>query len=109
MSIFQARLRQLLDEKNLRPADVAKKTKISKTTISKYLSVEDKNIRATFLLKIAQFFDVAPEWLYGESEQRRPFYEPELSEIYKNLSDSGRKELCNYAAYLLEREEMRGY
>ena len=82
MTLFQERLQLLLDEKGIKPVELARATKISPATISKYLSDEGKDPSLSCALKIARYFNVTSEWLYGFSNNRNPFYEPKLIDVY---------------------------
>lgn len=104
MGIFQERLKLVMEEKNIKAVDIARATDISTGTISKYLSDENKKHNFLFVLKIASFLDVSPEWLGGMTDERKSFYEPSISEIYQQLSAAGQKQLLDYASYILERE-----
>ena len=85
MGVFQDRLNAMLAEKGIKPADLARATGIKPATISKYLSDETKDPAFSYMLKIASYFDVSSEWLYGATNERRPFYEPLLTDVYKEL------------------------
>ena len=104
MDVFRNRLAQVMLEKDIKAAELARKINVSKTTISKYLSEDNRKHAFNIVLKIAHVLDVSPEWLGGMTDERKPFYEPSISEIYQKLSDDGQKQLLDYASYLLEKE-----
>jgi transcriptional regulator with XRE-family HTH domain len=106
MDIFKERLAQVMQEKGIKAATLARETGVSKTTISKYLSEDDRKHAFDIVLKIARVLDISPEWLGGMTDERKPFYEPSISEIYQQLSPDGQKQLLDYASYLLEKEKM---
>ncbi|HOV79556.1 MAG TPA: helix-turn-helix transcriptional regulator [Bacillota bacterium] len=104
-SIFPIRLKQVMDEKGMKPAELHRRTGVSKGTISKYLkSPNKKKHDALIVLKFAKALDVNSEWLYGFTDIRKPFHEPSIVDIYGQLSEGGKKELQSYAAYLLDKE-----
>ncbi|MDI9449142.1 MAG: helix-turn-helix transcriptional regulator [Bacillota bacterium] len=105
MTLFQERLQLLLDEKGIKPVELARATKISPATISKYLSDEGKDPSLSCALKIARYFNVTSEWLYGFSNNRNPFYEPKLIDVYKELDDTNKKALTDYAIFLLSKQK----
>ncbi len=112
MGVFQERLGQVLAENKIKPAVLAREIGVSKTTISKYLSEEDRQIKFETVLKIAQFLNIDPSWLGGLINERRPFKEPKLIEIYEKLSKVGKKEVDDFASYLFHkasREKTSGY
>ncbi|RHU80475.1 helix-turn-helix domain-containing protein [Clostridiaceae bacterium OM08-6BH] len=61
---FKDRLKQALEIRELRPVDLCRKTKISQSTMSQYLSgyAEPKKERLT---RLATALDVNPTWLMG--------------------------------------------
>lgn len=63
MSLFIDRIKEVMAEKNIIPADIVRETGISPGTISKYLSDEGKNHSFPIALKIANYLDVSAEWL----------------------------------------------
>lgn len=107
MPNFQERLKQLINETGVKAADISRATGISTAAISKYLSDGKKKPNASYVMKIAKYFNVTSEWLYGVTDVRKPFYEPSIVEIYEKLSDLGKKEVCDFALFLLEKEVKR--
>jgi len=106
MGVFQERLKQVMGERNVKAAAIAKATGISTATISKYLSDENKKHNFIYVLKIANYLDVSPEWLGGATDERKPFNEPSILDVYQKLSQAGQKEVFDFASYLLRREEV---
>ncbi|MFZ5650123.1 MAG: XRE family transcriptional regulator [Bacillota bacterium] len=104
MGNFQERLRQIMEETGVKAADISRATGISTAAISKYLSDKKKEPNASYVMKIAKFFNVASEWLYGFTDIRKPFYESSIMDTYEKLSDIGKKEVCDFASYLLHKE-----
>lgn len=64
ISPFKDRLKQALEQRQMRPVDLCNKTKISQSTMSQYLSgyAEPKKERLTI---IADALNVNPTWLMG--------------------------------------------
>lgn len=67
MTIFAKRLREALEMREMKPIDLARKTKIGKSSISTYLAGEylpkHENV-----YKIARALNVNPDWLCGMSD-----------------------------------------
>jgi repressor LexA len=102
--VFQDRLKQVMDEKNFTQADLARATGISTGAISKYLSDPNKEPSGPYMLKLAKALDVSSEWLYGITDVRKPFYEPPIVDTYERLSEIGKKEVYDFALFLLQKE-----
>lgn len=107
MGNFQERLRQIMEETGVKAADISRATGISTAAISKYLSDKKKEPNASYVMKIAKFFNVTSEWLYGFTDIRKPFFESSVMDTYERLSDIGKKEVCDFASYLLYKEQNR--
>ena len=95
---FKERLNQALKIRDIRPVDLARKTKISESTISQYRSgyAEPKEDK---LAKIADALSVNPAWLMGLNV----FMEINESHYYDNAYDS------EIAVSRLEAIRMRDY
>jgi len=104
VTIFQERLAQLMKEKDIKQADLARMTGISTGTISKYFKIPDRKIEAMNMLKIAKALDVNSEWLFGATNIRKSFYEPSFTDIYEKLSAIGKREVEDFALFILNRE-----
>jgi transcriptional regulator with XRE-family HTH domain len=87
------RLKFLREEKGLRQSDLANKLGVSQQTISQY----EKDVRepdSTMSKKIATFFGVSIDYLYGNSSERSPAdkiksalsSDPELADFWDKLS-----------------------
>lgn len=71
MSSFNERLQQLMDEKGLKPADLARKTGLSKPTLSAILHGTTTDPRISSVLGISRVLGCDPIWLFvgkGSSE-----------------------------------------
>ncbi len=104
-AIFSARLRQMIDERGVSQAELARLAGVDRSTINRYLRSSHKAHDALTLIKLSKALDVNSEWLYGATDIRKPFYEPSIVDIYGKLSEAGQKELYRYAEYLLEKEK----
>lgn len=132
---FKTRLKHALDSRQLKAVDLCKRTKISQSTISQYLSgyAEPKKAR---LQIIAEALNVNPTWLMGLdvpmemgwtqydencagkeasdekvmklAENILKFHGPEkqLMENYKQLSDTNKKKVVDYSGNLLKIQKM---
>ena len=101
---FRTRLRQLLDETGQSQRSLAQALGVSGSVISKYLSDPNKDALFHNVARIAQHFDVSPEWLGGMTDERTPFKQGDITGIYFRLSSFGKEELYHYGQYLLSRE-----
>ena len=63
MSSFNERLQQLMDEKGLKPADLARKTGLSKPTLSAIIHGDTCDPRISSLISIAEALQVDLRWL----------------------------------------------
>lgn len=104
MTVFQERLGQEMKRKGIKQADLARSTGISTGAISKYFTIPDRKIDAINILKIAKALNVNAEWLFGFTDTKKEFYEPPIVDIYGQLSDDKKKELTDYAKFLLSNE-----
>lgn len=60
------KIQQMMTERNLKPADVAKGAGIPYTTFDGLFKKGFKNTRYPTLLKLAKFFDVSMEYLVND-------------------------------------------
>ena len=104
VTVFQQRLMELIEEKKIKAADIARGTGLSPAAISKYLSDEKKQPEFIPILKIAKFLDVSVEWLGGSKDKREPFEVPKILPIYEALSFEGKNKVYDFASYLLKNE-----
>jgi repressor LexA len=104
VTIFQDRLKELMAEKGIKAADLARAAEISTGTISKYLSDPKKEPSGPYMLKLSKALNVSSEWLYGITDVRKPFYEPPIVDTYERLSEIGKKEVYDFAEYILHKE-----
>lgn len=64
MSSFNERLLQLMDERGLKPADLARKTGLSKPTLSSIIHGNTTDPRISSILGISRVLGCDPIWLY---------------------------------------------
>jgi len=107
MTKFQKRIREEMERKGLKQADLARLTGLRTGTISKYLNIPDRRIDARILLEISKALDVNPEWLYGVTDTKKTFFEPSIIDVYAQLSETGKEALADYAKYLFEKEQKK--
>lgn len=104
MAKLKDRLKQMLDEKGIKAAQLARDTGITRGTISKYPSEDTKKYDARILIKMAYYLNVDANWLHGDTDERHPFEVPTIMEIFEQLSPTGKEEAIQYTNYLLEKE-----
>lgn len=72
MATFQSRLREAMDEKGISQAELARRTGITRTSISKYLKGTFK-AKQQYLSALAKVLDVNEAWLMGlDVDKQRP-------------------------------------
>ncbi|MFA5252033.1 MAG: helix-turn-helix transcriptional regulator [Phycisphaerae bacterium] len=97
----------MMEEKGIKAADIVRSTGISKGAISKYLSVSNKEPLGKFVLIIAKYFNVSPEWLYGLSDIKKSFHDKPIIPVYEELSEEGKREVERYAEFIKGKEDNR--
>lgn len=93
MSVFKKRLEALLEEKELKQKDLAKKIGVSEVTISRYLTT-NRRPRTDVAIKIAKELGVSTDYLLAENEDNhessgeseRDFTQEEL-ELLEKIKD----------------------
>ena len=68
MSVFSIRLKQVMDERKMKPAVLARMIGVDRSTISKYLNQPGKEHETNNVLSIARVLNVNSEWLYGHTD-----------------------------------------
>lgn len=101
MTVFHKRLQQRLDEKKMKAADLAKVTGISPGAISRYLSDSNKEPMGSYLVKIAKALAINIEWLFGDSDEKKPYNVPSVVKSYEKLSDTDKQKVDDFALFLL--------
>lgn len=80
--IFSERFSELVKNSNYTLEQIGKHIGIkSKSTISKYLSGDIKNVKSSIIFNIANLFNVSPAWLAGLSEEK--YRETKLDKLGK--------------------------
>ncbi len=104
------RIRQKMKELKITPAELAKKSNLTKATISRYLN--DLRIPDSLsLIVLAKTLDTTAEWLLGEEddhfyilrEQKNNSYE--IWQVIQKLNKKNREYLFKYARNLLNLQE----
>lgn len=103
------RLAQLMDDRGLGDAQLAKKVGVSRTTIFNLRKGRRQTARAELMARIADALATTVDYLLGEGEDRPPMPEAisRLSEVANRLSEIRQEELVRMAEALekLEREQ----
>lgn len=85
--LFIKRFSELINSKNYTLEEIGHAIGIkSKSTISKYLSGNIKNIKRSHIVKIANLFNVSPSWLAGFSNNKYQNGSENIDLISKNSS-----------------------
>ena len=72
MIMYQNRLRDLREDRDLKQKDVAELLKIHQTTYSDY-ERESLNIPISALHTLADFYDVSVDYLLGRTNTKQPY------------------------------------
>jgi len=81
MSSFTERLRQLMDEKGLKPADLARKTGLSKPTLSAIIRGNTSDPRISSILGISRVLGCDPIWLFVGKSSSEYASSAEISKV----------------------------
>lgn len=104
MSTFQERLKIVLEEKNVKAADLARGTGLTRSAISKILSNGNRKVHADTALKIANYLKVDPSWLYGLKDEREPSKLEKIHNLFQQLSELGKDKVIEFAEFILNSE-----
>lgn len=110
MSLFRVRLLDAIHMKGTTAAELSRKTNISESNISRYLSgSSEPSLRS--LLILANALGVSADWLSGneeEEEEERSFEvmfgEKELMSMYSKLTMTGKQKVLEYTEMVLAME-----
>lgn len=99
-----AKLKELLDERDMTQAELARSLHLGKSTISQYISGVRTPDLST-LCKLAEFFSVSLDYLLGWSDIRWPavIKDPQVEAVVRRageLSPEQRVRLLEYIDYL---------
>ena len=72
MSMYQNRLRDLREDKDLKQADIAKLLTVHQTTYSDY-ELNKLNIPVSVLHTLADFYGVSVDYLLGRTNRKEPY------------------------------------
>ena len=103
---FHGRLLQLIKERNIKQAILAKAIGISPSTLSKYINHPAKGPSAYWAARVAQYFNVSLQWMGGLTEERDLIEAPDIPHEYHCLS-SEIKEFVNDSIIRLYHLEKR--
>lgn len=104
MSVFQERLKRVMEEKNIKAAELAKGTGLTRGAISKILSNENRKVHADTAFKIASYLNVDPNWLYGLKDEKEPSKLEKIEILFQQLSEVGKDKVIEFAQFILESE-----
>jgi transcriptional regulator with XRE-family HTH domain len=94
-------LRKLRNEKEESLEDVAKKTGLSKSLLSRYeRGLVDPGLRA--LSSLVKYFNVSLDWLFGFTEDRKPINK---DNPLSDLSDVNKAEVISFIEYVKNKKE----
>lgn len=110
MSLFRVRLLDAIHMKGTTAAELSRKTNISESNISRYLSgSSEPSLRS--LLILANALGVSADWLSGneeEEEEEKSFEvmygEKDLMSMYSKLSMTGKQKVLEYTEMVLALE-----
>ena len=72
MSMYQNRLRDLREDKDLKQTDIAKLLTVHQTTYSDY-ELDRLNIPVSVLHTLADFYGVSVDYLLGRTNRKDPY------------------------------------
>jgi len=108
MVTFRTRLAECLDKKQITPAELSRLTKLSKATISMYLSgkIEPKQ---SSIYTIARALNVSIEYLMGyelnpEDIMVQPYYLDKLTFMLKDLTERDREKAYKILCVVFDRQ-----
>lgn len=103
-SICGNRLGLLRAERNLTQNQLAEIAGVSRVSYKRYEN-RTRLPKAAPLLKMAEFFDVDPDYLIGDTEERRPTQtvgaETECAALFEQLTSEEKKQVETFMRFLL--------
>jgi transcriptional regulator with XRE-family HTH domain len=101
---FGERLRYLREEKELRQQDLAEYLNISTRMIGYYESDQHFPSDAQMIIKLAKFFDVSLDYLFGISDIRNNEILDTFNAEFACLSDKNKISAMDYINYLKSKQ-----
>jgi len=95
MATFGERLRQLRHEKKLGQKAIAGLLNVSISSIGKYEN-EERTPSPSAINKLADFFQVSTDYLFGRSEIR----DPVIIDIMSNLPEEAKEKIEDYIIFI---------
>jgi transcriptional regulator with XRE-family HTH domain len=77
MDVFAKRLKETREQKNISAKELAEALGINKATIHHYERADFKSIKTPILRDIANYLDVNPDYLIGDTDVKRTVKETE--------------------------------
>lgn len=90
-NLFSERLKEALNDKNWKPIDLANRSKVDKSAISRYLAGNYK-AKSNNLTLIAEALNVSETWLLGydvPKERQDPLLDPKDTILYNHIVNLG--------------------
>ena len=72
MIMYQMRIRDLREDRDLKQKDMAELLKIHQTSYSDY-ELGETNIPVAVLHKLADFYQVSVDYLLGRTDEKKPY------------------------------------
>lgn len=113
---MREKLLQLMKEKNIRPAQLAKITGLSTSTIDYIVKgkIDEMNIGVSKMVKIANALDTSVEYLYDIDEPSAEMLvqnqdEKRLVSLFRDLNEEGREKALSYLEDLVDTGKYKKY
>ena len=107
MTLFGTRLLDAMHMRDVTAAELARKTTISESNISRYLSGTSMPSMRNLLL-LADALGISSDWLAGRDEEDGEYHivygDKEIVRIFKSLSTDSQEKVLEYAEMLLTKE-----
>lgn len=102
---FGERLKQLRQEKEMNQKELGEVIGVGARMISFYENNEHIPRDANSIIKLAEFFDVSIDYLFGASNIRNSKRLSLLNKTYDNLPPEGQSEAIQYIEYLISKHK----
>jgi len=111
--IIAKKIKELRQENNITQPQIAEKVGVAKSMISQWES-EKNEPKATYIIRLAQFFNVSTDYLLGLSDDLGNVVNNNLSEtenylinLLRQLNSEKKQELISYANYLVNKDSKK--
>lgn len=108
---MRERLAQILQERSMRPAQLAATTGLSTSTIDDIIkgNTNEDNIGVRKVLKIARTLGVTVEYLYYGDADYLDSTERSIVSVLQSMNDSGKEEVLKYTQYVFSQSQYKKY